>query len=370
MPLFPSSLAALLLTLSFGSLAAPPPLPALNIDIRESSVSGISSGGFMSAQLQIAHSSIIKGAGIVAGGPYYCSQDNVVTATTRCTCTGEPLLDCAVSATSAAVPDLVSSTRTFFERGLIDDPANIARQRVVTLSGGQDPLVPAPVTAQLHEYYRNMGLPPQNLKPVTLEQAGHTMPTIGYGGDCATTAEPFIGKCSFDSAEAMLSWIYGPDSARARTDGEPRGRFIEFDQRPYIPKDDFSSWFSSLLSSNGLDTTGWLYVPETCASGAPCRLHVALHGCKQGQSYVPLQPPPGGGLHYGTTFVRNTGYDRWADTNNLVVLFPQAVSIPGKNPNGCWDWWGYTDGHYADRKGVQIRAIRAMMDRLSSGMKP
>ncbi len=366
MSLFPARLAALLLTLSFGSLAAPPPLPALNIDIRESSVSGISSGAFMSTQLQVAHSSIIKGAGIVAGGPYYCSQDDVVTATTRCTCTGEPLLDCAVSSTSAAVPELVSSTRRFFERGLIDDPANIARQRVATISGGQDALVPAPVTAQLHEYYRRMGLPAENLKPVTVAQAGHTMPTTAYGGQCGSTAEPFIGNCSFDSASAMLSWIYGPDSAPARSDDKPGGRFIEFDQRPYIPKGGFSSF----LWGSGLDQTGWLYVPERCARGARCRLHVALHGCKQGQSYLPLRPPAGGGLYYGTTFVRNTGYDRWADSNDLVVLFPQAVSIPGKNPNGCWDWWGYTDGHYADREGVQIRAIRAMMDRLSSGAKP
>ncbi|MBV2264925.1 MAG: poly(3-hydroxybutyrate) depolymerase, partial [Thauera sp.] len=37
--------------------AAPPgPLPALNIAIEDSSVSGISSGGFMSVQMQVAHS--------------------------------------------------------------------------------------------------------------------------------------------------------------------------------------------------------------------------------------------------------------------------------------------------------------------------
>lgn len=366
MSLFSPRLAVLLLTLSVGSLAAPPPLPALNIDIRETSVSGISSGGFMSAQLQVAHSSIIKGAGIVAGGPYHCSQDDVVTATTRCSCTGEPLLACRVDAHSAAVPELVRNTRSFFERGLIDDPAHIAHQRVATISGGKDPLVPAPITAQLHEYYREMGLPSQNLKAVTLEQAGHTMPTTGYGGQCSATAEPFIGKCGFDSAATMLGWIYGPDSAAARSDDKPRGRFIQFDQQPYIPKGGFSSF----LWGSGLDQTGWLYVPERCADGAACRLHVALHGCKQGQSYLPLQPPPDGGLYYGTTFVRNTGYDRWADSNDLVVLFPQAVSIPGRNPNGCWDWWGYTDGHYADREGVQIRAIRAMIDRLSSGARP
>ena len=116
-----------------------------------------------------------------------------------------------------------------------------------------------------------------------------------------------------------------------------------------------------------MDTTGWVYVPAACAQGAACRLHIALHGCQQGQSYLPLKTPPGGGLYYGTTFVRHAGYAAWADTNRIVVLFPQAVSIPGINPNGCWDWWGYTDANYANRNGVQISALRAMVDRITSG---
>jgi len=113
----------------------------------------------------------------------------------------------------------------------------------------------------------------------------------------------------------------------------------------------------------GLDSSGWLYVPNSCTKGEPCRLHIALHGCKQGQSYLPLKPPPGG----GTTFVKNTGYERWADNNHLVILYPQAVSIPLLNPNGCWDWWGYSGADYATKNGVQIQALKAMVDQLGSG---
>lgn len=355
-----------LLVLSCAASAAPPPLPALNIDIGETSVSGISSGGFMSAQLQVAHSSIIKGAGIVAGGPYYCAQNDVRIATTLCSCTGEPLLACKVSEGSAAVPTLVKATQSFFEAGRIDDPANIARHRVATVVGGKDPLVPTPVARQLHAYYGAFGLPPDQLKAIALDNAGHTMPTLDYGAACALTDEPYIGKCAFDAASAMLGWIYGETSAAPRQGGVAQGRYIEFDQSAYIPR---AGWFSYLWGS-GMDKTGWLYVPQACAAGERCRLHVALHGCKQGQSYMPLKPPPGGGLYNGTTFVKNTGYDRWADTNRLVVLFPQAVSIPWKNPNGCWDWWGYTDEHYANKDGLQIRAIHAMIVRLSSGVQP
>ena len=356
------SIVALLAVVSFGCLAAPPkPLPALNIDIKQTSVSGISSGGFMSVQFQIAHSAIVRGAGIVAAGPYNCAQNNVVTATTKCTCTGEPLLSCEVTSSSAEVPALVASTKRLFDARLIDDPANVAGQRAVTIAGRKDPLVPTPIAGQLTDYYAALGLPPQNLSAVTLDNAGHTMPTPAFGNDCAVTDSPFMGKCGFDSAKAILGWIYGP--LQPPGSGKSKGRYSRFDQKPFIPKDGPYHY----LWGSGLDSSGWVYVPNSCAKGARCRLHIALHGCKQGQSYVPLKPPPGGGLYYGTTFVKNAGYGRWADNNNLVVLFPQAVSIPGRNPYGCWDWWGYTDEHYVDRKGVQIRALRAMVDRLGSG---
>ena len=63
-------------------------LPAFNVDIKETSVSGVSSGGFMAVQFDVAYSSILRGAGIIAGGPYFCPHGNVNTATTICSCTG------------------------------------------------------------------------------------------------------------------------------------------------------------------------------------------------------------------------------------------------------------------------------------------
>src|ERR1700733_5078715 len=39
-----------------------------------SSVSGLSSGAFMTVQLHLAHSSSFCGAGIVAGGPFRCAE--------------------------------------------------------------------------------------------------------------------------------------------------------------------------------------------------------------------------------------------------------------------------------------------------------
>ena len=36
----------------------------------EITVSGLSSGGYMAVQYQVAHSSSVAGAGVIAGGPY------------------------------------------------------------------------------------------------------------------------------------------------------------------------------------------------------------------------------------------------------------------------------------------------------------
>ena len=80
-------------------------------------------------------------------------------------------------------------------------------------------------------------------------------------------------------------------------------------------------------------------------------MHVAFHGCRQA----------------GERYVRDAGYNRWAETNRLIVLYPQAVARYMWwvwNPRGCWDWWGYTGSAYATKDAPQIRAVMAMVERL------
>ena len=101
---------------------------------------------------------------------------------------------------------------------------------------------------------------------------------------------------------------------------------------------------------------GFLYVPKDCAAGAPCRLHVAFHGCRQGIEFI------------GRAFARETGYNRWADTNRIVVLYPQAAKswFWPFNPWGCWDWWGYTGTDYATRNAAQLATVHAMLAALGA----
>lgn len=351
-----------LVALLLGGVAraeSPSPLPALNIDLKETSVSGLSSGGFMAVQLLVAHSDIIKGAGIIAAGPYWCAQGSALTATTRCSCTLDPNHSmCEVGPDSTKVKELVAATRRFARDGLIDDPSHMTRQRSYLIAGGKDKTVPAAVVGQLRDYLVDLGATPDNVRLMPLAESGHAMPTTGYGSACGVTASPYINDCHFDAARELLGWIYG-DLKPSRT-GTRQGRYLRYDQRPYKPTTFGFEWGS------GLDDSGWLYVPETCARGERCRVHVALHGCRQGQSYAGLG---GSWTSGGSAFVEHAGYDAVADTNHIVVLFPQAVSVWFRNPNGCWDWWGYTGSHYADQQGVQIHAIRAMLERLAAGAK-
>ncbi|MGW3359425.1 hypothetical protein ACWDFL_29070 [Streptomyces bungoensis] len=59
-----------------------------------------------------------------------------------------------------------------------------------------------------------------------------------------------------------------------------------------------------------MDTPGSCTRVPACAAGRPCALVVALHGCNSGQ-YV-----------LGTEFARYGDLDTYADTNDLVVLYP------------------------------------------------
>ena len=82
-----------------------------------------------------------------------------------------------------------------------------------------------------------------------------------------------------------------------------------------------------------MHAVGWLYVPTDCKDGAPaaakCRLHVAFHGCEQYQDKI------------DDDFYWDGGYNRWAEANDIVVLYPQTTQA-SVNPNRCWDFWRYS----------------------------
>jgi poly(3-hydroxybutyrate) depolymerase len=94
-----------------------------------------------------------------------------------------------------------------------------------------------------------------------------------------------------------------------------------------------------------------VYIPKTCRETPGCRVHIAFHGCSQNRETV------------GDAFIKESGFARWADTNRLIILFPQIAASP-INPQGCWDWWGYTGPKYLTRDAPQIAAVNRMLDTL------
>jgi poly(3-hydroxybutyrate) depolymerase len=317
-------------------------LPKLNVDKTQITVSGLSSGGFMANQLGYAYSATFKGVGVFAGGPYMCAGHNNYTA-------------CMYNATvSSAMLSTMQTDINNWSGAQIDNKANVAGQKVYMFVGTSDFTVgPNPMNA-VQTQYTNNGVTSANLTYVQRASTAHVFPTdFDATGDnaCNSSASPYISNCGYDGAGAMFTKFYG--TLNARNNAPSAANYIQFDQTPYT------------ASNPGMSPNGWIYVPANCASGAQCKLHVALHGCQQNYDTI------------GDKYLKNTGITRWADTNSIIVLFPQTkvdstshqTSASGSlaNSNGCWDWIGWYGTNFAQKAGTQMAAIKAMVDQVSSG---
>lgn len=323
-------------------------LPALGASGSETSVSGISSGAYMAGQYQFAHAKDVVGAAIIAGGPYGCAESvfadvmpgpgaaflNLSKAINGC------MLNALMMFGVPNPPMLADKARRLAEDGRIDPIADVITDKVYFFSGTEDRTVTPPIVRMAVEFYEKVGLPKDALKLVDTMPAGHAFITEAEGQACDVSGRPYIVDCDYDQAGDLLAHIYGKLQPRA---AEATGQYIVFDQTPFLQD----------LDDHGLSTEGMVYVPSACRNGERCRIHVAFHGCAQNRSVV------------DDTFVLKTGFARWADTNRLIVLYPQTAVTP-TNPQGCWDWWGYAGREYLTKKGPQIEAVKRMLDRLSS----
>ncbi len=302
------------------------PLPQLNIDKTQTTVSGASSGGYMAVQLHVAYSaSFQKGAAVISGGPFNCAEGTILNALNRC-----------FGKSAIPVADLIATTNKWAKEGLIDATSNLAASKVYLYSAVNDSVVKEPTTIALQDYYASY-LAANSILYKKDIAAEHGFVTDDFGAGCLKLASPFLINCNFDLAGALLQHLYGPLSARKT--GAVEGSLLEFDQ-------------SAFVTAHGMGTSAYVFIPKACSAGAACRLHVALHGCRQNTTDI------------GDAFARNAGYNRWADTNNMVVLYPQT----GKGAvNSCWDWWGYDDTNYAKKSAPQMAAIMAMVNELSRG---
>jgi hypothetical protein len=302
---------------------------------------------------------VIKGVGVVAGGPYWCDladsgdiMSGYVGPITRA------LGPCMQGqASDLATDDFVKKADANAASGAIDALDNLKRQRIYLFHGYNDAVVAKTSTDATAAFYRHYlgDAGRANLFYQSATGAGHSLVVQQEGqadlNACTASESPFIDQCGYDQAGIILQHIYGRLNAPNR--GPLTGTVQRFDQSVYTGAD--------IPDALSLGNAGYVFVPKDCESGAACRVHIALHGCLQDAG------------HIGQRYVDNTGYNAWADTNHLIVLYPQtkASSVAPANPQACWDWWSYINHtyEYVTKAGFQIKAIKAMLDALTSGTK-
>ncbi len=301
----------------------------------------------MAGQFHFAHSSITVGAGIVAGGPYGCAQSVFGGIAPTWSVALAQNLNRAINGcmgttmASLGVPDVVRLERQAGERaqtGKIDALGDLEGDRVYLFAGKADRTVAPSLVQKAAELYKASGVADDDIALRMDIDAGHGFATEDEGVSCETTDTPFLNDCDYDQAGAILTQIYGeleePDQAKT-------GELLLFSQ------DEFTTG-----SGHGLDGTGAAFIPDGCKGAPSCRVHIAFHGCRQSRQAV------------GDAFIAGAGYNRWASANRLIVLYPQ-IAKSSLNPRGCWDWWGYTGPQFLNREAPQIKAVRAMLDRLA-----
>ncbi|WP_282697292.1 PHB depolymerase family esterase [Streptomyces sp. CC208A] len=313
------------------AVPAPTPGPLQRYDISAAYVSGLSSGGFMANQLHVAHSDVFKGAGIFSAGPYDCAQNSLNTALYACMDTFK---------TRKTPAQLEQLTRDRAAAGKVDPVANLAGDKVWLFHGTNDTTVKAPVNDDLATYYRDFGA---QVVYDNTSSSGHAWVSPIGPNSCSSTSSPYVNNCGGDPVKDMLTHLFG--SVKPATFLALTGTLVRFAQSTYTP--------GGSPSAISMGDEGFAYVPRSCQTGASCKLMVTLHGCYQYFGLV------------GNALMDKGYLNEYADTNDMIVLYPQTTTMTG-NPRGCWDWWGYKSADYAQKSGPQMKAVMNMVKALGA----
>ncbi|MBC7464766.1 MAG: hypothetical protein H7256_02140 [Bdellovibrio sp.] len=393
-------------------------------------ISGISSGGFMASQMATIYSDQFAGVATVAGGVYYCAENEfqkniknfgvasylsygVDTRTVTKTfdvksllkskqlpvdtsqfvgplainpiyqsvgvCMGHPegAHQAANLFNGVNLPMDLNFMTEFESKGLIAPIVNISKQRVLVYQGEDDQVVHLPMADKLKEFYTRMGVLPEALKVVT-KPGNHNFPTDKEDGiDCGKTGVPYIASCKLDLAGEILTQVLNRPLKRGTMKAE---NLHQVEQKSAPPS---------------IASYGYLYATPACIENpATCDLHVALHGCQMSDdfdedfqkyyqrkvlftrslgvfSYELLSKEKKMGA---LAFASRAGYAEYAevDANRLMIYFPQTRigtdNYPA-NPNGCWDWYGWTGSEYATNKGAESSWLIKQIQKVKANPK-
>ena len=296
--------------------------------------------GYMAGQLHVAYSGSFSGVGIFAAGPYGCANGDLEKALAACTDDSADL----------GLAELEGLTADASALGTIDPVSNLINAPVWIFHGQSDATVKRSVVDAAVAFYEHYGA---NVMYNNLSDANHAWVAPLGANPCTVSASPYTSNCPSiaDPQFEMLSHLYG--RAPAAPVSNLSGSLTAFSQDTYT----IGKWgLDAALMS--MDSTGFIYVPPQCSSGAvTCDIMLLLHGCEQSASIV------------GQDLIEQSGMNQYADSNNFIVLYPQTIALEEGvvlNPKACWDWWGYLgdDELYAVHGGYQIEVLMAMVNAL------
>ena len=401
------------------------PIPALNADLTQVTVSGLSSGAFMAHQLHVAFSDRIVGAGVIAGGPFGCSGGSSCQAVRACmNNAADPTLGSPMPSTE----ELYTKAQSLADQGRIAPLENLKQSRVYIAHGINDTVVASAQAEGVAAFYAKAGLDPERIdiactpdKPCY--KSGHATVAPTGPRNCADNAPPYLNHCEAANGEdqnepdELLKFFYADKLGGWKPPSTTlTGDLIRFSQ----DKATTVNTATYLLAKSG-----YLYVPKVCWT-QKCPVHVAFHGCVQSEEVLQANDKAAnknlapGESPQDNSFVRDAGYNPSADANGIIVLYPQAqpsgyridphpIPLPGtaasndlltdmfkatwcasgpgqtfidgvsfrNNPEGCWDWFGYTrqmgigdDDVWLTQDAPQMRAVMQMVEKLGRASKP
>ena len=238
-------------------LAAQQALPKLQL-AEQITLSGLSSGAYMAGQYHLAFAEQVSGVAMLAGGPVYCAQNSLGLALEHC------FNKASSSPDMSAINQYLTAQRT---AGKLAPVTALKDDKVWIFHGSKDTTVYPGLAGVLNQQYQQW-VDAGNIALITDKAFGHTFPTDNTAlGSCDVSEAPFLASCNYDAAGELLKHLLGSVKAKAATSS---GRLITINQHQL-----------AAAAKDTLAETGYLYVPQSCASGESCRLHVSFHGCKQ-----------------------------------------------------------------------------------------
>eukprot|EP00041_Stephanoeca_diplocostata_P011934 m.198169 g.198169 ORF g.198169 m.198169 type:complete len:420 (+) comp18738_c0_seq1:81-1340(+) len=369
--------------------------PIPNVPIH--SVSGFSAGASVAVNHLIAFSTHVSGIGIIGGSPYGCN----ILPNSGNTCSGWD--NSGQNRENKSIPwnDFLQKCTGYVNsraaHGLIDPLENLNTRPVYLFSGIDDVTVYQQVMKAVASQFRNLtsalktefsfhadhawivnsefckhpNVPREQNACCGFKNSSTSCPFPGIPGTdfsaegccgfCGTGSlydgtywRPPINSCGYDMSGELLRWILGDGAVKpaAAANAVSTTRLYQVNQSKFLPL----GW---TLHSALLDSIGFIYAPTSCTSTAaawpkdpekwPCHVHLHYHPC--GGSYRDVS----------TAYMMQIALPNYAESNDMVILYPQTGYDNNPAGAGCWDWFGATSAEFDTHNGAQLRFALNMM---------